>query len=199
MANHSMQRAHTTVDGRVRGAVPSGRGRLRSVERSLEAEFDEFYRREYPNLARLAYAMCGNGAESEEVAQEAMTRAFANWHRVRRLERADAWCRRVLLNEVIGRSRRVAVDRRRRFLVAPAEARPDHAVVSSTSEALWGEVRKLPRRQAQAVALFYGLDMPVGEIAGVLGLDEATVRGHLHSARRSLASRLGPEWRGGDR
>jgi len=37
------------------------------------------------------------------------------------------------------------------------------------------------------VALFYGADLPVAEVAGVLGIAEGTVKSHLHDARRALA------------
>ena len=37
------------------------------------------------------------------------------------------------------------------------------------------------------VELFYGADLPVAEVAGVLGIAEGTVKSHLHDARRALA------------
>ncbi len=37
----------------------------------------------------------------------------------------------------------------------------------------WREVRKLPERQAQAVALFYLEDLPVADVAVVLGSRKA--------------------------
>lgn len=51
-------------------------------------------------------------------------------------------------------------------------------------------LRGLPRRQRAVVALFYVADLPVAEIASVLGLAEGTVKSHLHDARRALAPRL---------
>jgi RNA polymerase sigma-70 factor (ECF subfamily) len=59
------------------------------------------------------------------------------------------------------------------------------------SARFWGEVRRLPRRQAQAVALFYALDLPVTEVAATLGCAEGTVKVHLSRARAELSSRLG--------
>jgi RNA polymerase sigma-70 factor (ECF subfamily) len=51
-------------------------------------------------------------------------------------------------------------------------------------------VRSLPRRQAQAVALHYLEDLPVAEIARVLGCAEGTVKAHLHHGREALGRRL---------
>ncbi len=41
------------------------------------------------------------------------------------------------------------------------------------------------------VALFYLEDRPSADIAAVLGCSEATVRVHLHQARRTLRTQLG--------
>lgn len=59
------------------------------------------------------------------------------------------------------------------------------------TEEFWGLVRKLPARQAQAIALFYLEDRPVNEIAEILGCKESTARVHLMRARRKLARLLG--------
>lgn len=163
---------------------------------SPKTAFEVLYHAEYPQLARLAYAMCGNRTEAEELAQEVLTRAFANWETVSRLDQPGAWCRRVLLNDVIGRSRRRSTDRRKRGLFAVPERSTDSADGSSEAELLWAEVRRLPQRQAQAVALVYGLDLSAADAGEVLGLDASSVRSHLHTARRTLSKRLGPEWRG---
>lgn len=56
----------------------------------------------------------------------------------------------------------------------------------SDLEQFWGLVRQLPGRQAQAVALFYADDLPVVEVARVMGCAEGTVKAHLHAARERL-------------
>ncbi|NLA35792.1 MAG: hypothetical protein GX868_08895 [Actinobacteria bacterium] len=196
MQHSQLADGNADTGGPVAGAAPHGEAEFDSEP---ELDFDEFYRAEYAQLARLAYTLCGVRSEAEEFAQEALTRTFANWSTVATLERPDAWSRRVLINDVIGRSRRNATDRRRRGLFVAKEFSPDDPLLSSTSEALWAEVRRLPRRQAQAVALVYGLDLAATEAAEVLGVEAATVRTHLHKARATLAAKLGPEWGGGKR
>jgi RNA polymerase sigma-70 factor (ECF subfamily) len=58
------------------------------------------------------------------------------------------------------------------------------------SEEFWYAVRALPRRQAQAAALRFVYDMPVAEIANVLGCSVGTVKQHLSRARQALAATL---------
>ncbi|MGQ0848034.1 MAG: RNA polymerase sigma factor, partial [Actinomycetota bacterium] len=50
----------------------------------------------------------------------------------------------------------------------------------------WREVRRLPDRQAQVIALRYIDDLSVTEIAHVLGVAEGTVKAQLHEGRNRL-------------
>ena len=56
---------------------------------------------------------------------------------------------------------------------------------------LWQEVRRLPRRQAQAIALVYLNGLARRDVAEVLGCSEETVKTHLDRARKTLSERLG--------
>jgi RNA polymerase sigma-70 factor (ECF subfamily) len=58
------------------------------------------------------------------------------------------------------------------------------------AEHFWSAVRRLPTRQAQAIALHYLEDMSVADIADVLECSPNTVKVHLHKGRHALAHRL---------
>jgi RNA polymerase sigma-70 factor (ECF subfamily) len=62
-------------------------------------------------------------------------------------------------------------------------------------EAFWAEVRRLPRRQAQVIALHYMYDLGAAEVASTLGCAEGTVKAHLSRARSVLAERV-DHWQG---
>jgi DNA-directed RNA polymerase specialized sigma24 family protein len=59
-------------------------------------------------------------AEAEELVQETMVRCYLRWRHVSQLESPDGWCRRVLLNLIYSRTRRLRIERaaRRREPVA---------------------------------------------------------------------------------
>jgi RNA polymerase sigma factor (sigma-70 family) len=61
------------------------------------------------------------------------------------------------------------------------------------AEDFWSAVRRLPRRQAEVVALRCLEEATDAEIAEILGCSEATVRVHAHHARRALAKALGAD------
>jgi RNA polymerase sigma-70 factor (ECF subfamily) len=83
--------------------------------------------------------------------------------------------------------------REARALARLAGRRTPADEVTVDDPTFWAAVRRLPRRQAQCVALHYLEDRSTAEVAAVLGISEATVRVHLHRARTDLASTLGEE------
>ena len=53
--------------------------------------FEDFYRREFPGLHAVARAISGD-ADSEDLVQDTMFKAFVQWDRIKRLERPGGWC-----------------------------------------------------------------------------------------------------------
>jgi RNA polymerase sigma-70 factor (ECF subfamily) len=162
---------------------PSGRLDARAPE-----SFDAFYRREFVSLLVLARALVGS-AQAEDVAQEAMLVAFRRWRAIAEVRSPAAYVRGICLHKAVTVVRRRALERQLwgRF---GAPATVGGADLSQESGALWEAVRRLPRRQAQAMALHYALDLPVADVAEVLGCAEGTVKVHLHRARAALADTL---------
>ncbi|HJQ92323.1 MAG TPA: SigE family RNA polymerase sigma factor [Acidimicrobiia bacterium] len=169
----------------------SGQEVDRSDEESirLPGSFDAFYTCEFPRMVDLAYALSGSRIAAEDLAQEAMLAAHANWDRVGVLDRPGAWVRRVVINKAASIYQRRSAELRALTRLAPLRGGTFMRVDSET-EHVWNEVRKLPRRQAQVVALFYLDQLSVTEIAHVLEVAEGTVKAHLHQAREALAPML---------
>jgi RNA polymerase sigma-70 factor, ECF subfamily len=151
--------------------------------------FDDFYRAEFPAVVGLAYALSGNRAGAEDLAQEAFLAAHRNWPRVSAYDKPEAWVRRVVANLSVSFFRRRMVEARALGRLA---LRREPALPELTAEdaEFWAAVRSLPRRQAQVVALHYLEDLPVGRIAEILGVTEGTVKAHLHAGRARLVAKL---------
>lgn len=152
--------------------------------------FDTFYRRELASLVAFARALAGP-AYAEDIAQESMLTAYRHWRTVSRLEVPAAWVRRVCANRAVSTLRRRGVEAR--ALVRLGSRRTPAETLPADYEAFWAEVRRLPRRQAQVVALYYIYDLGVAEIATTLECAEGTVKVHLSRGRTALSSRLGDE------
>lgn len=163
-------------------------------ERTVEG-FTTLYEREHGPLLRIAYGLTGSRAEAEELVQETFVRCYQRWRTVERYDRPGAWLRRVLINLSASRGRRLAVEVRALTRLG-SRARRDHdpadAGGGAGDEEFWAAVRRLPRRQAQAIVLYYGDDLATDEVARIMACAEGTVRALLHQGRAALAVALAP-------
>jgi RNA polymerase sigma-70 factor (sigma-E family) len=138
-------------------------------------EFDEFVRARADELLRLAYLMCGNRHQAEDLLQEVLEQLYLRW---RRINEPEAYARRMLINRTINHWRW-----RRRHREAPLDhaVEPtvdDHAADVSSRAQVLHLLGTLGRRQRAAVVLRYLNGLSVAEVAGLLGCSEATVRSH---------------------
>ncbi len=151
--------------------------------------FDGFYRRELRPVAALAHALSGSRAAAEDLAQEGFVAAYRHWDRISGYDDPGAWVRREVANRAVSLARRRAAEVRALLRLQPAAT--EIAELPGEAEAVWAEVRRLPRRQAQVIALRYLDRRDVAGIAAVLDCSENTVKTHLARAKRTLAERLG--------
>jgi RNA polymerase sigma-70 factor (ECF subfamily) len=164
----------------------------RVAEGAAQEDFAEFYRREYPAIVALAYALSGRAALAEDLAQDAFLATHRVWARVARYDAPGAFVRRVVANRAISSARRLVTEAKALTRLA-STARPQLETLALPDVEFWLAVRSLPRRQAQALALRYLEDRSDEDIAAILRCSTSTVRVHLHRGRAALAHRLGLE------
>jgi len=157
------------------------------VDRPGGPSFDAFYDREMPRLVALAQALAGP-AVADDIAQEAMIAAYRRWDHVAAFASPEAWVRRVCANAAVSLLRRRAAEGRALLRLG---SRPEPVALPPAYSAFWDEVRRLPRRQAQATALRYVYDLELADVARTMGCTEGAVKVHLSRARTTLAARLG--------
>jgi DNA-directed RNA polymerase specialized sigma24 family protein len=150
-------------------------------------EFTWLFRREYASVVWSANVVLHDYPRAEEVTQDAFVRLLENWGKVSRYDRPGAWVRRVAIRLAI----RVA--KRQPQTVGLGEAWPVGGESPPFDLDLIAAIRQLPPQQRAAVALHYVEDLPVNEIAAVLGCSASTASVHLHRARRRLAEILSEE------
>lgn len=151
-------------------------------------DFEQLVEKESRGLLAAVYAIVGDQHRSEEIVQEAFERGYRRWRRVSRLDRPGAWVRRVALNEAISTTRRRATEQRaldRLNGLADRQEGPD-PLAALDDDGVWAEVRRLPSEQAAVIALRYGADLGIGDIAETMHLTVPAVKSLLHRARASL-------------
>jgi RNA polymerase sigma-70 factor (ECF subfamily) len=159
--------------------------------------FDTFYRAEKPRVVAVVSSLTGDRAAAEDIVQEAFATAMRRWATVSGYERPGDWVKRVAVNRAISRFRRRQSESR--ALTRLVGRTGDDETIDLTEAApdgwgddpLWAAVRRLPRRQAQAVVLVYVDDLSLDRVAEILHCSVGSVKTHLHRARQRLAAELG--------
>jgi RNA polymerase sigma-70 factor, ECF subfamily len=140
---------------------------------------------------RSAYGVIGDRALAEDAAQDAVERAFRALDRFDESRPFGPWLKRIAVNLAIDRlrhSRRAALEDDFATLHAwtLGEAADEDVELLAVAEA----VAELGMAKRMVIVLRYWLDLPLEEIAGVLGLPIGTVSSRLHRAVAELHSAL---------
>ena len=153
----------------------------------------------HERLYRLARRMTWEAEEARDLVQETFLRAALRPGRAPAGEPAgEAWLVKVLVNLCRDRFRRLAVRARVHDALGRESALSDPEPAVVARAAVQSALARLSPRRRAIVALHELEDLPVGQVARLLGLSQVTVRWHLAAARRELAVLLcGAEREGG--
>jgi RNA polymerase sigma-70 factor (sigma-E family) len=143
--------------------------------------FEEFFRERYGEVLRSMRLMAGDHARAEELTQEAFARAYRHWRRVCALDRPVAWVYVVATNEARRGWRREQREASTTSRVDTAAA-DDATGPIATALDVRAALAQLTDRQRAAVVLRYVADLPIAEIAEVMGCAPGTVKATLHQA-----------------
>jgi RNA polymerase sigma-70 factor, ECF subfamily len=137
---------------------------------------------------RSAYAITSDRGLADDAGQEAFVKALASLHRFDETQPFAPWLRRIAINTAVD-----SVRRSRRAEVMRDEESTFHgwALGESAEDDLrrWAvadAVAALGAGKRLVVVLHYWLDLPLEEIAGVLGLPIGTVASRLARAKEEL-------------
>jgi RNA polymerase sigma-70 factor (sigma-E family) len=131
---------------------------------------------EHPRLVKALTAYTGDRDLAAELAQEALARAHRDWSRVSGMDSPGGWVHRVAVNLANSSIRRRRLER---LALARAAARTSEAQPAQAGHDSTGVLRaltNLPRRQREAVALRFLLDLSVEQTAARMGCSSGTVR-----------------------
>ncbi|MGX1691722.1 RNA polymerase sigma factor [Brevundimonas naejangsanensis] len=149
--------------------------------------------RKLPRMLSLAQRMLGDAAEAEDVAQEAMLRA---WKQAPRWTpgqaRFDTWLHRVALN--------LCYDRLRRRREIATDVIPDHIddgpapdrglLASETGAQVQAALSRLPPRQREAIVLCHYQELGNIEAAALMEISVEALESLLSRGRRALRAAL---------
>ena len=157
--------------------------------------FEAFAADAADTLFRAGCLMTGDASEAEDLVQETFIRLARRWHRVAAMDHPVAYARRILINLALDGAQRRS--RQRAELEPPggqseladeSAARALHEV-DDLAEFQWALGGLAPRERAVLV-LRYWADLPVAEVAGILGCSAETVKSTASRGAARLAQIL---------
>jgi RNA polymerase sigma-70 factor (ECF subfamily) len=182
-----------------RGGLPAPRDLITNwmVEVDSDAAFAGFYQAVIERAIRRALLLYHDRADAEDAAQEALLAAYEHWPtKVSGLEDEERWrfVVAVMINKWtdsrrrLPRAERTIKRLRRRHEISSSITHLDNEILSrETVQAM----RNLPSRQRVVAVLHWIEEMPLTEIATLLGISASTARSHLNRAGTALRKQLG--------
>lgn len=131
--------------------------------------------------------------EVDDTVQDIFVRAFRGLEKFRLGASFSPWLFTIAFNVIAGRKHRFRNEEEKRQRVAAEPSRSfdeNEGLRLLEAEALLAAVRALPRMYRDAVEMYYYADLPVEDIAKVLGVGTEAVKTRLFRARKLLRAAL---------
>lgn len=146
--------------------------------------------RYHQNLFAVAFNVCKNREDAEEVVQD----AFIQYHLKKLDFQSEEHIRAWLIRVTINKAKNAARTFWRRHRTSLEETMAVLTFDDQESERLFEAVMALPQKYRIVVHLFYYEDYSVHELAELLSLSESNVKTRLSRARAMLRDTLKEVW-----
>ena len=162
-----------------------------------DEQFATFVRSRGDHHLRAAVLLTGEWHAGQDLLQASLLRLYRAWPRLDVSADPDAYLRRIIVNT---RRSWWQVRWRRE---APARLAPDEGTESGSAadfaeryvlgQLVRQALARLPRQQRAVLVLRYCEDLPVAEVAALLGCSAGSVKTHAHRGLRALRAELAGE------
>src|SRR6266446_2830747 len=167
-----------------------------AAQADARREFEQRLAECGPLAYRVARGVLRNTADAEDVAQEALLRAYRRFDRLRDRNRFRAWIVRIAFRLALDRLR----SRKRRELRDTLWSQPEHQPPAATAEDLAASnefearlenaLSELPEKLRLVLLLAVMEGHTIDEIGVMLGISTGTVKSRIFYARKQLAEKL---------
>lgn len=152
----------------------------------------EFFETFHPAVFRMALSILDDPDEADEAAQDALLKALKNLETFKGPGKFVNWLYTITLNVCRNRMRKQRARQRLLQVLTlgfriGGEPVPEEQVIRSESQAaVWRAIQGLPEKLRLVVILRYYHELPIAEIAEILGASQRTVHNRLHAAHQGL-------------
>ncbi len=177
---------------------------IKRVQDGDSAAFKEFVERYQRPLFQFALELTGDWDDAEDISQQVFIKAYRGLARFKGKAKVMSWLFRIAINTHIDAGRRresrggwaVRPDdegetQREHFIATAAEDDPERqAAAGQMGEHIQEALGTLAAQQRSVFILRHYHDLPLKEIAGILGVSLGTVKSQLFRAIRHLQKQL---------
>lgn len=164
-------------------------------EDRIEAEraYTEYVSARLPALRRIAHLLCKDFHRADDVVQTTLTKLYVHWRRARAADDLDRYVHTMLVRCFLNEQRlewtrvRLSGSPHETPGLPPAAGVPDIETRTVVHTALL----RVPARQRAVLVLRYLCDLPVAEVAGILGCSEGNVKSQSARGLTRLRAQLG--------
>ena len=156
----------------------------------------------YQGMAiNIAYRICENMQDAEDVVQESFVKAYKNLHTFRLESKFSTWFYRIVFNTAVTftKAKMWVIDDEVETVAFDLSSDLDtrnQLDMNETSEIVSYVLSKMPKAYGLMLSLFYLEDNSIKEIAEITGLNNSNVKVMLHRARgmfKDLITKYYPE------
>lgn len=155
--------------------------------------FAEFVASRSGSLHRAAYLMVGDVGLAQDLVQEALTKTYVAWPRLRHHGAAEAYTRKAITTTAITWFRKRSWSSERVTGAVPEQPQAGHADALAERHSLLQALGELPPRQRAVIVLRYYEDLTERQTAEALGCAVGTVKSQASAALTRLRTLLGDE------
>jgi RNA polymerase sigma factor (sigma-70 family) len=137
---------------------------------------------ETPDAFRLSLAILRERHDAEDALQEAFVRAWRELPRLKNPEKWPAWFRRIVVTTAIDTGRRKKTRRLVPLGFHEPEPAPDRSAGLADRDELDRAMTRLGEQDRALLALRFGQDLEVTDVAAALGIPLGTAKSRLHRA-----------------
>ncbi len=153
-------------------------------------EYQEFASARAGQLFRVAYLMCGDWHEAQDLVQVVLAKLYSSWHRIHSNESVDAYARKTLLHTYLSHRRL-----RRNSEIPIAEFAESRAPGDNPELrlVLLEALASLPPRNRAVMVLRYLDDHSVEAVAAMLDTTPSAIKSICNRSIRQLRALLGDD------
>lgn len=165
---------------------------MQKISHNDAEAFQELLVRYEKRVFSLAWRLCLNQSEAEDLAQETFLKIWRSAKSWKPEAKLETWIYRILYNTFIDARRRIkeTTEEPKENLYSQEDTPEQTLIKKQESQTIADALKELPERQKEALVLCYYQGMKAKEAAEILSVSQSALEALLFRARQTLKDKL---------